>query len=131
MALLHVIKSNAIILLLTVVVAVVTFCSHWKLTQQRSELDAFKIAFDGITTALPEQSKFSLQLIDVPQHIQFYVRYFLAPRLVYYPVTKSDTVMIIGNVAAADSLNNSVSSLRKVMWHHQDSQFVYLLSCSR
>jgi hypothetical protein len=131
MALLHVIKSNAIILLLTVVVAVVTFCSHWKLARQRTEMDAFKIAFEGISIALPKQSKFSLLLIDVPQHIQFYVRYFLAPRLVYYPVTKSDTVMIIGNVAAADSLNNIVSSQRKVMWHHQDSQFVYLLSCSR
>lgn len=131
MAFLHVIKSNAIIMLLTVVVAVVTFCSHRKLAQQHTEMDTFKMAFEGITTALPEQSKFSLQLFDVPQHLQFYVRYLLAPRLVYYPVIKSDTVILIGNTTAADSLTNSVSSLRQVMWHHQDSQFIYLLSCSR
>ena len=118
-------------ILMAVAIAVITTSTLAIQKQQRvfAPLDHFHNLIDGAKAYLPLGSRFSLQLINTNLEVQFYTRYTMAGRLMYYPEIKTDTVLLIADKLSQHTVG--AFAKKKILWHNEDSNMAYFLICSR
>jgi|GEM_PF-3601301 len=122
-------KQIAIISLLLIVTVTTSVLSRLKFTRHPDEIDSVENNISAIKEIIPENGALSVELEGVSINYLLYTRYLLIPRQIYYPVIKSDTLLIINDKRLTDSVNHFVIRSRRILWQNGNDQLRYTLIC--
>ncbi|OSZ78115.1 hypothetical protein CAP35_07580 [Chitinophagaceae bacterium IBVUCB1] len=124
-------KPVVIILFIAVTVGVSAYYFDKRISTQTDEIDVIERSLAGTSAFIHANS--TIEFAGQKDMVQLFsiARYALAPALIKPYTTGSDTLLAIQKKEQNDSLVNTLTTSRQIIWQTNDSLYTYTLSVTR